>query len=43
MGFFYEAMGDTSKAVAHYTTALSMKEDPGLRQKMEDLKKRSGK
>ena len=38
MGFFYETKGDKLKAVENYTKSLSIKEVPGLRKKMENLK-----
>jgi len=37
MGFFYETKGDKLKAIENYTKALSIKEDPDLRKKMEHL------
>jgi predicted alpha/beta superfamily hydrolase len=38
MGFYYETKGDKLKAVENYTKALSIKEVPGLRKKMKNLK-----
>jgi len=38
MGDFYLAKGDTAKAIETFTKALSIKELPHTRKKLEDLK-----
>jgi predicted alpha/beta superfamily hydrolase len=43
MGFFYETTGDKLKAVENYTKALSIKESPDLRKRVEAMKARLGK
>ena len=38
MGDFYEAKGDKEKAIEYFAKALTLKENPDSRQKMEKLK-----